>query len=483
LLAKDPKTGEAVPWNPSPQQWIDGSVDNDLPMTRLAEMFNVNHFIVSQVNPHVVPFLIKEDDLITEDACQSTSALAAGPSWVHTMTHLAKGEALHRMHVMAEMGIFPNALTKAVSVLSQKYSGDITILPEISYTDFPRMLSNPTIEFMVKAMLSGERATWPKLSRVRNHCAIELALDEAVQKLRTRVVFSSSQADLRLGRPKSTRSEHVRVRRKLSNNSEIDASAIKGIRNGRIQNLKDTKHQKSQSLDIPLRLSNHHKKQKSETSTKAEKPKPWGPYETSVLSQWADNQALSPIASSPVGPLTIGNSLPLSKITYDLLSGPEKTSADSTSDSDNSFSSESLSSPPIPDLWPQSRTQPTTPAIERERRSNWSFSTLPVEEGEKTKGKSSLAAGSGELSMTPANESGPEKQYKRLFHSARNRLRRSEPQVIVSGDSESGTEKGSDTGKKEGLGRLKRWNAMGLAIDISGTRGMVLRKKRGDESR
>ena len=199
LLAKDPKTGEAVPWNPSPQQWIDGSVDNDLPMTRLAEMFNVNHFIVSQVNPHVVPFLIKEEDAAAEDAQQSTSSFAAGPSWIHSMTHLAKGEALHRMHVMAEMGIFPNALTKAVSVLSQKYSGDITILPEISYADFPRMLSNPTPEFMTQAMLSGERATWPKLSRVRNHCAIELALDEAVQKLRTRAVFSSSQIDLRLG--------------------------------------------------------------------------------------------------------------------------------------------------------------------------------------------------------------------------------------------------------------------------------------------
>ena len=26
-------------------------------MTRLSELFNVNHFIVSQVNPHVAPFV------------------------------------------------------------------------------------------------------------------------------------------------------------------------------------------------------------------------------------------------------------------------------------------------------------------------------------------------------------------------------------------------------------------------------------------
>lgn len=198
ILAKDPTTGQAVPWNPSPQRWIDGSVDNDLPMTRLAELFNVNHFIVSQVNPHVVPFLVKEEDSITQEARQSAATVASSPTWLHFITHLAKGEALHRMHTLAEMGIFPNTLTKAVSVLSQKYSGDINIFPEISYADFPRMLSNPTAEFMLQAQLSGERATWPKLSRIRNHCAIELALDEAVHRLRARVAFSPSQVDLRL---------------------------------------------------------------------------------------------------------------------------------------------------------------------------------------------------------------------------------------------------------------------------------------------
>ena len=176
-------------------------------MTRLAEMFNVNHFIVSQVNPHVVPFLLKEEDSITQQAQRSTASLPSRPSWLHSATHLAKDEALHRMRTMAEIGIFPNALTKAISILSQKYSGDITIFPEISYNDFPRMLSNPTRELMVTAMLCGERATWPKLSRIRNHCAIELALDDAVQKLRARVVFSPSQVDLRIGMPARSRSD------------------------------------------------------------------------------------------------------------------------------------------------------------------------------------------------------------------------------------------------------------------------------------
>ncbi|ORY19809.1 acyl transferase/acyl hydrolase/lysophospholipase, partial [Clohesyomyces aquaticus] len=198
LLAKDPKTGKEVPWNPMPDAgWIDGSVDNDLPMTRLAEMFNVNHFIVSQVNPHVVPFLAKEEEVIGKEAREGNTAFSAGPSWIHNMANLAKGEALHRLHVLAELGIFPNYLTKARSVLNQRYSGDITIFPAISYAHFPKVLSNPTTEYMLQCLLTGEQATWPKLSRVQNHVAIELALDEIIRKLRARIVFSPSQVDLR----------------------------------------------------------------------------------------------------------------------------------------------------------------------------------------------------------------------------------------------------------------------------------------------
>lgn len=42
---------EVVPWITSHEneQWIDGSVENDIPQERLSEMFNITHFIVSQV--------------------------------------------------------------------------------------------------------------------------------------------------------------------------------------------------------------------------------------------------------------------------------------------------------------------------------------------------------------------------------------------------------------------------------------------------
>lgn len=197
LLVKDPITGEHRPWNPTPQRFIDGSVDNDLPMTRLAEMFNVNHFIVSQVNPHVVPFLIRDDHLSPNSESDRRNTRSEGFDWPSTIVALAKDEALHRLQFMADIGILPNLMTKSRSILSQKYSGDITILPEITMYDLPRLMSNPTSEFMLKSFVLGELATWPKLSRIRDRCAIELALDRAVHRLRTRVVFPKSQRDLR----------------------------------------------------------------------------------------------------------------------------------------------------------------------------------------------------------------------------------------------------------------------------------------------
>lgn len=429
-----------MPWNPSPQRWIDGSVDNDLPMTRLAELFNVNHFIVSQVNPHVVPFLVKEEESITKEAQHSTPSVTPGPTWLHSITHLAKGEALHRMHTMAELGIFPNTLTKAVSVLSQKYSGDITIFPDISYTDFPYMLSNPTTEFMFQAQLTGERATWPKLSRIRNHCAIELALDDAVHKLRARVAFSPSQVDLRLGvHTRSNSDIRKRIKdktrsnqRPFSQNSAPDDQSIahqKQSRQGTLQRSKTTiSHRKACSISTVL-----HEPSYQPTSAET------APFE-------------------------------VSKNLQDLTSSGAETSNLPTSSSSSSLvaSSPPESSPPSPRSQPlnydylfPSVSQPTTPSFDLSAFT--SKSPGPTPHHSPTPSLLSV-----NLSMTPKDStaaaprpSSPEPRFKRLFHH-----RRSTSHQEPRGD---GTERSE---------RMKRnWE---LDIDISGAKGLS-RKKRGSQ--
>ena len=385
LLAKDPRTGQEVPWDQSPQRWIDGSVDNDLPMTRLAEMFNVNHFIVSQVNPHVVPFLERDEEML-----QSPSfSMAAGPSWLRTVANLAKGEALHRMHVLAELGILPTTISKIRSVLSQRYSGDITILPEVSYTQFPRVLRNPTTDFMTNAMLSGEKATWPKLSQVRNHCSIELALDVAVQKVRYGLVFSPSQIDLRL---------HTFAETAASNTTE----QAKNRHNRRASHGSPPDHERPRLLAVPT--SNSHRK-----------PHPSSKHETK------SDRHHAPKVPGP----------------DDFASGQETAVESFSSDSseDASWSDSSTSSSPRspPKLWPSTRplfpshSQPATPNI-GSFKTHMSSPALVLTRMDKA----------GVITLPPS----PEDRHRSVFQNAR-------PAVDFEADE----------------------------VDMSGTRGMVRRKR------
>ena len=453
LLAKDPKTGEAVPWNPSPQRWIDGSVDNDIPMTRLAEMFNVNHFIVSQVNPHVVPFLTKDEDAVGEEATRSASIISPGPAWFHSLSHLAKGEALHRIHTLAELGFFPNIMTKTVSVLSQKYSGDITILPEISFADFPRILSNPTPEFMRQAMLTGERATWPKIGIIQNHCAIELALDNAVQKLRARVAFSPSEVELRMDKQtqpntsRGIRGKRTRTKRPLSQNSTASAPL-------------------PATVNTPPASYNHSASGRTTQSFRHKKSR-------SINTIYADPSSTETIPVTGLG-------LARAKIPNDITSSGAETSILTTSSSATSFSSptEEPSSPrDSATVFHHERftaSQPATPSTFHPA----SFNSSPVN-ATKTKIPS--------LTMTPNKSSAnlaadpprSESTYKRLFHS-RAQGQASPNLLGKHRESRSTTEKGRSTRETSSPKGMKRnW---GLEIDIpAATKNLVTRgKKKGN---
>ncbi|KAF2140999.1 uncharacterized protein K452DRAFT_299063 [Aplosporella prunicola CBS 121167] len=423
LQAKDPKTGEQVPWDPTPGRWIDGSVDNDLPMTRLAEMFNVNHFIVSQVNPHVVPFLMKEEGAIAHEA-QQDSAVAAGPSWLHNMANLAKGEALHRLHVLADLGIFPNYCTKARSILSQRYAGDITIFPAISYAQFPRILTNPTPDFMEQAMICGEKATWTRVSRIQNHCAIELALDDAVRQLRASVVFSPSQVDLRsnvLGRPRSSHSESGRGRGRTVS------------RDRHHQMLSEEFERKFPGRPITLRLQNPIIDNAGKATFRSPR----------------NSDSVIPQAPAPA-PDIISSSAEEEPITSD-------------SEQDGASVS-SMDSPPspLPHVWQPadlfaSVSQPSTPNLGN--RSSLRSPSSPF-----------LA-----MTQTPTaatQPSSPERIYKRLFH----------PPVKTQSQLEDSPDIPDDKQKNMPNEGRRRGSGSGLQIDISGTRGMLMRRKKSTYS-
>ncbi|KAL1889268.1 Lipase 5 [Sporothrix stenoceras] len=197
LLVRDAETGEHVPWDPAEQLWIDGSLDNDVPVERLGEMLNVNHFIVSQTNPHIVLFVSNDEKVDAPHDNGGGASKLSISEILYTLGWLSKSEAIYYLETLVDMGLFRGGLSMLLQMLNQRYTADINILPRMSLAWGTNLIRNPTTEFMLEACRVGEQATWPSISRIEQACAVELALDKAVHTLRERIAFSDSQVNLR----------------------------------------------------------------------------------------------------------------------------------------------------------------------------------------------------------------------------------------------------------------------------------------------
>ncbi len=172
--------GEVVGYMPT-KKWQDGSLRSDLPMLRLARLQNVNHYIVSQTNPHVVPFMMKEQ--------RRRKGMMA------FLSELAKTSyGVYSKHVIetARDHMDPEGLGRIIekvhAVTNQRYAGDITMFPAQPPRKLLKLLSNPSLEDMREFIDEGERATWPHLERIRNSTVISRSFESCLQRLKDRGV-------------------------------------------------------------------------------------------------------------------------------------------------------------------------------------------------------------------------------------------------------------------------------------------------------
>ncbi|KAK7286707.1 hypothetical protein RJT34_21901 [Clitoria ternatea] len=176
LMAKD-RSGEIVPYHPpfnlGPEEgstpvrrWRDGSLEIDLPMMQLKELFNVNHFIVSQANPHIAPLLRLKEFVRTY-----------GGNFAAKLAHLVEMEVKHRCNQILELGFPLGGLAK---LFAQDWEGDVTVVMPATLAQYSKIIQNPSYGELQKAANQGRRCTWEKLLAIKANCGIELALDECV---------------------------------------------------------------------------------------------------------------------------------------------------------------------------------------------------------------------------------------------------------------------------------------------------------------
>jgi len=174
LAAKNDK-GKKQPYLPS-RRWVDGSLSDDLPAKRLSRIYGVNHFIVSQVNPHIFPFVTdtkRKRDLLT------TVKLAAGRTareWINASASMLEKPLAWNPTI--------NKLTNVgLSIMNQDYFGDINILPDSRFFNPLKLLAHRSIEEIVELIEMGEKATWPKIEMIRVQTKIGKKLDRILQDL------------------------------------------------------------------------------------------------------------------------------------------------------------------------------------------------------------------------------------------------------------------------------------------------------------
>lgn len=160
-------------------RWADGSLKSDLPRMRLRRLFNVNHFIVSQTNPHVLPFIHSGDP----HARGISNALR---HVVYDTVRVGARNALHavRANLPRPLDRTRQSLDDIHGILEQDYRGNVTIMPRLDLRNYARVIRNPTDGDVMRMIRQGELAAWPKIAMVRDQTIINRTISACLERLR-----------------------------------------------------------------------------------------------------------------------------------------------------------------------------------------------------------------------------------------------------------------------------------------------------------
>lgn len=190
----------------------------------MAELFNVNFFIVSQARPYLIPFLRSDVDGPDISSIRRSiarrgrrGAAVSSPSTLASLSaFLARVVGLeirHRLRQLDTLRLLPLFLRRLLvddwipgsgsgSVTSAGGSSGIgfgagglgsgvggnciTLVPRVTAGDFLRLLlETPRRDTLDAWILRGQRSVWPAVAALRVRCAVEVELERAYQRVRT----------------------------------------------------------------------------------------------------------------------------------------------------------------------------------------------------------------------------------------------------------------------------------------------------------
>lgn len=182
ILCKD-VNGNIVPWDGANStnfhHWTHASYsERNSPLQRIAELFNVNHFIVSQARPYLIPFL--QSDMHGPSLVETHSKTTQLSAFLVRMVGL---EVRHRLRQLDTLRLLPSSIRRFL-VDERIPAASMTLVPEVTAGDFVRLLETPTRETLNFWIHRGEKSVWPAVAALRIRCAVENELDRSYQVVR-----------------------------------------------------------------------------------------------------------------------------------------------------------------------------------------------------------------------------------------------------------------------------------------------------------
>ncbi|KAL7536063.1 hypothetical protein ACHAXR_011299 [Thalassiosira sp. AJA248-18] len=178
----------------------DGSMEADLPMQQLSEMFNINHFIISQANPHAVMFA----GFSLERSVWAHPFIGYINGILFFIKNQLRGYLRNVFDLFGGRRIAPLWDTRrnmGTQFFTQEYEGrdtDISLIPWQNHRSLTsamfNLIKNPTPDEFKDWVKAAERETWRHIPRIKSHCAEERTLDLCVQKLRKKIMVDSWEA-------------------------------------------------------------------------------------------------------------------------------------------------------------------------------------------------------------------------------------------------------------------------------------------------
>mmetsp|Transcript_65455 Transcript_65455/g.189657 ORF Transcript_65455/g.189657 Transcript_65455/m.189657 type:complete len:631 (-) Transcript_65455:94-1986(-) len=213
----------------------DGSFESDVPISAMSSLFNTQFSIVSQVNPHIIPFFYYPTGVPGRPIRYPWRKYRGG-FLVHLLEVSLKEDMTKNLLILQKTGLLFKVLGVDWSyIFTQQDHGEVTIVPNAIPYDYLHVMDNiQSREHLMRVTRHSERNAWRNFTQITYRTRVQRALvrfGEAVASASAAAPPDVREAVMRRCSP--VLAEHFRVRGRPGDEAPRGAGrAHKGLSNG-----------------------------------------------------------------------------------------------------------------------------------------------------------------------------------------------------------------------------------------------------------